>query len=284
MPHDVQIRPPLQQRVDPALHPSNRGRTNGYSQDMRQLAMEIRAQGHSNNPLITVMRAQHNYPSLLTENRWQELLNTLGHYRQCRHTGNNRATVLRDHDQILHVLYRLAYPKATQAEINAFLYRANFGNVMFRFYCASQITECENRVGLTRKRGSTTAYQALLPRNVFWRWRYWNMAYPLGIADIRQQDLIDLDECGIEMSTADRKIGKAYIGKRVSQTGLYSKSEKWNLLLAISGDPNGNRWYEMWTGEGTTGERMIDFIRTIINEIGNGTPARRRCFIMDNLR
>jgi hypothetical protein len=110
------------------------------------------------------------------------------------------------------------------------------------------------------------------------------MAYPFGIADIRRQDLIDLDECGIEMSTADRKIGKAYIGKRVNQTGLYSKSEKWNLLLAISGDPNGNRWQEMWTGEGTTGERMIGFIQTIVNQIGNGTPARRRCFIMDNLQ
>ena len=46
-----------------------------------------------------------------------------------------------------------------------------------------------------------------------------------------------MDKCGVELSTADRSIGKAYIGKSVKQSGLYSKSDKWNLLLAIYGDP-----------------------------------------------
>ena len=95
---------------------------------------------------------------------------------------------------------------------------------------------------------------------------------------------LDLDECGVELSTAERGIGKAYVGKRVKQAGLYSKSDKYNLLLAISGDPAGHRWRDIWTGEGTTGDRMIEFIETIINDLGPGTPARRYCFIMDNLR
>ena len=34
------------------------------------------------------------------------------------------------------------------------------------------------------------------------------MAY--GIADIRRQDMIVLDECGVEMTDADRSLGKAY--------------------------------------------------------------------------
>jgi hypothetical protein len=39
----------------------------------------------------------------------------------------------------------------------------------------------------------------------------------------------------------------------------------------------------MWTGEGTTGTRMITFIQRIINDIGPGTAQRRYCFTMDNL-
>ena len=34
---------------------------------------------------------------------------------------------------------------------------------------------------------------------------------------------------------------------------------------------------------GTTGDKMIMFIEMILNTIGPGTPARRRCFTMDNL-
>ena len=140
----------------------------------------------------------------------------------------------------------------------------------------SQICEAEKIIGLTRKRGSTTAYQALRPINRQKRWMFWNLPYPYGIADIRRQDMIDLDECGVEMTDADWSLGKAYIGHRVSQPGPYSKSTKINLLLAISGDDNNRwRWREMWTGEGTTGTRMITFIQRIINDIGPGTAQRR---------
>ena len=283
--HVIPQRPPLQQRTPPTPHPSGPGRSNGYSKEMRELIMTVRAIGLSNDPLITHLRALRVFPSMRTEQRWVDLVDQLGHFRKCRHTENDRATVLRDHDLILLALYRLAYPKATAAEINAFLFRANFGNLMFRFYDPSQISKAEKRIGLTRKVGSTTAYQAMLPINRQKRWCYWNLPYPYGIADIRRQDLIDLDECGIELSTAERDIGKAYVGERVQQEGLYSQTDKWNLLLAICGDPNNPlRWRDLWTGEGTTGRRMINFIQTILTQIPPGSAARRYCFIMDNLR
>jgi len=207
----------------------------------------------------------------------------LGHYRPCRRNGNVRANVLRDHNLLLLVLYRIVFPKAKIAEINAFLYRANYGNIDFRFYSPSQISEAEKRMGLTTKRGSTTAYQALLPINRQKRWIYWNMPYPFGIANIRRRDIFDLDECGVFVETASRGIGKSYIGLRVGQAGPYSKGEKWNLLLGISGDENGHRWRDIWLEGGTTNEKMINFIATILNDIGPGTPERRRCFTMDNL-
>ena len=38
--------------------------------------------------------------------------------------------------------------------------------------------------------------------------------------------MIDLNECGIKLKTAERSNGKAYIGERVNQEGLYSKTDK----------------------------------------------------------
>lgn len=46
----------------------------------------------------------------------------------------------------------------------------------------------------------------------------------MGIVDIRRQDMIDLDEFGVELQTADRHHGNAFVGKMVSQSGPYQKS------------------------------------------------------------
>ena len=285
MPHDMPQRPPPQTRVAPVPHPSGPGRGAGYSQDMREMARAVEAAGDSNTPVFDQLRELRQYPAVRTSRRYVALEEKHGHCRPCRRTGNKRASVFHDHDLLLLALYRITFPKCTAAELNAFLYRANYGSLDFRFYSASQITEAEQRIGLTRKSGSTTAYQALLPINKQKRWMFWNLPYPYGIADIRRQDLIDLDECGFELKSADRGIGKAYVGKRCKQSGLYSKTEKYNLLLAISGDPvNALRWRDIWTAEGTTGDRMVGFIKKIIGDIGPGTPQRRYCFIMDNLR
>lgn len=287
MPHDIPQRPPLQTRLGEAPHPSGPGRGDGYSQDMRGFVMELQSAGESSNPIFEQLRAlASKFPSKRSGFRWKAQEKTLGHTLPCRRTGNKRAEVFHDHNLLLLALYRITYPKSTAAEVNAFLYKANYGSLDFRFYSASQITIAEQRIGLTRKRGSTTAYQAYLPINKQKRWMFWNLPFPYGIADIPREELIDLDECGIELSSADRKIGKAYVGKRCQQSGLYSKTDKLNLLLAISGDhENPMRWRDIWTGEGTTGNRMADFIRKIIKDLAAlDTPSCRFCFIMDNLR
>jgi len=285
MPFQIPQRPPLQTNVETKPHPSGPGRGDGYSQDMRELALFMK-QEDMYNPMTAILRDFRMYPSEHTVTRWENKRSSIGHSIPCRQTGNSRASVFHNHDLFLLALYRLAYPKAMASEINAFLYNANYGSLEFRFYSAPQITYAEQRIGLTRKTGSTTAYQALLPINKQKRWMFWNLPFPLGIADILRRDLIDLDECGIELSTADRSIGKSYIGRRIKQSGLYSKSDKLNLLLAISGDDNNPmRWRDIWTGEGTTGNRMIEFVRRIIVDIDSlGEENRRYCFIMDNLR
>ena len=85
------------------------------------------------------------------------------------------------------------------------------------------------------------------------------------------------------MSSANRKIGKLYIVKRARQSGLYIRTEKWTLRLAILGDPNGDRWLDYWNGEGADALKMIEFMRYTIADIGLGTVRRRCCFTMDSL-
>ena len=235
MPFTIPQRPLLQTNVAVNPHPSGPGHGDGYSRDLRKLALFMKDEDME-NPMTAQLHEYRVYPVQRTVDRWSRKVVLFGHARQCHRTGNYRATVFHNHDLFLLALYRLAFPKAMASEINAFLYNADYSSLVFRFYSAPQITYAEQRIGLTRKTGSTTAYQAFLPINKQKRWMFWNLPYPLGIADIRRQDMIDLDECGIEPSTADRSIGNAYLGRRVKQSGLYLKSDKLNQLLAISGD------------------------------------------------
>jgi hypothetical protein len=103
------------------------------------------------------------------------------------------------------------------AEVNAFLYQANYGNMYFHFYSISQITEAKIRIGLSRKKGGTIAYQALLPINRQKHWMFWNLPYPYGTANIWQQVLIALDECGVKVQSGDCLWWKAQVGKWVSE-------------------------------------------------------------------
>ena len=130
----------------------------------------------------------------------------------------------------------------------------------------------------------------MYPINLQKRWDYWNLPYPLGIADIRRSQIIDLDECGMYMeSTANRKHGKAVVGLRVNEVGPYSKSEKWNLLLAVCGeDPidgqeASRRWAEVWVEGGTTVNRFLSFMEDLLDDIGYAEEDNFFVFTIDNL-
>ena len=135
-------RPGLQTRREEEQHPSQ-GAGNPYSQDMRSLVMFIQEQGDENNneiaDFIHALRTEHVYPSEITERRWNNLNMDLGHVRPCKRTGNQFSARLTGQNLILLAMYRVVYPKAIASEVNAFLYRANFGNPTFRFYSPSHI-------------------------------------------------------------------------------------------------------------------------------------------------
>ena len=74
----------------------------------------------------------------------------------------------------------------------------------------------------------------------------------------------------------------------MKEPGPYSKLEKWNLLLAVLGERGvpgtpSRRWRKLWLDGGTTVGKMVEFMTSILADIGQGTPRRRYCFTMDNL-
>ena len=234
-------RPPTKKAHKRTPHPSE-GKGFAYAEDFRIYALSRYALGREDH-VTHQLRASRSYPSRRTIRRHLQRLQSLGHLRRFRRTGNKRATVLRGYALYLLMLYRVVFPKAQLSQVNAFLFNA-LGRQ--RFFHPSQIFKAEDRLGLSRKRGSTTAKQAMLPRNILIRHNYWNMPYPFGIADIRRQDLIDLDESGIFLETADMKIGKAFFGRRVKEIGNYGHGKRINFLFAITGSQQAERWMDLW--------------------------------------
>jgi len=275
-------RPAARTAVRRVHHPSL-GRGNAYSHDLRLFVMRAYDLGQGNAPILAQLRNSRLLPQRSTVNRWRNRRLTLGHLRRFRRQGNRYATVLRGRSLFNLAYYRILYPKATAAELNVFLFYATG-----RLYNPSQITRAEQRLGLSRKRGSTTARQANHPRNLQWRHNYWTLPYPFGMVGIRRDDIIDLDECGVFVESCNRNHGKAAICRRVREEGNYGHSAKLNVLMAISGAPGtlaaqAERWVMTWTHGGTTTARFIQFIQKILADIGQGNPLRRRVFTMDNL-
>ena len=74
----------------------------------------------------------------------------------------------------------------------------------------------------------------------------------------------------------------------MNEPGPYSKTEKWNFLMAVCGEEGvlGNpsrRWMKIWTEGGTTLEKFYEFIEEILMDIGPAGPGNWVCFTMDNL-
>ncbi len=240
---------------------------------------------HLRNPLILDWRQRCLWPHRSTVYRWTQRRQNEGHFCPYRRTGNARATVLRGLEEVQLAWLMCCYPRINAAETNTFLYHVNGQR---RFYHPSQIYRAQQRIGLSKKRASTTAMQAALPINQQRRWSYWNLPYPFGIADIVTDDLIDIDEAAVFEESANRSSGKCHLSVRCRDDGIYGHSTKTNVLLAISGEHatphrDASRWLDMWEDGGTTTTRFVAFIQRIIRHIGQGTAHRRRCFIMDNL-
>ena len=276
------IRPPLKTHRSQVQHASL-GLGKPYPRETRDIVIWRHTNGlPRTDPVLRLMQASKEYPCDRTISRYILQYRAVVHVIPFRRTGNNRAQRdVKGTDLISLALHRSIRPKSRIYEVKAFVHMVNPANAV---YSDSQICRAEARLGLTRKKGSTTAFQAYLPINVLKRQNYFRMDYPGGIANIDPRDVIDIDEAGIHLESQDRSFGKTVEGDRCDQAGHYNRSERLNTLLGISGDDAiASRWVNTWSGEGTTLFRFSTFLDEVLNDLDVRFPGRVFCFVMDNL-
>ncbi len=115
-------------------------------------------------------------------------------------------------------------------------------------FCPAAVVEAEHLLGLRRNASSTTCKKAFLLLNNHKRFVFWNQNYPLGQADVRTQDMIDIDEAGFKIEHTNPNLGKTVSWLQCYLEGEYNHNKKVSCLMAILGDRNYNmEWHDVWS-------------------------------------
>mmetsp|Transcript_19786 Transcript_19786/g.24954 ORF Transcript_19786/g.24954 Transcript_19786/m.24954 type:complete len:124 (+) Transcript_19786:2-373(+) len=86
------------------------------------------------------------------------------------------------------------------------------------------------QLDISLKVTSTEAIQASLPINLMKRQIFWSSPIPFGVAGVDRRNLIDVDECGIEIERVNRGYGHSAQGIRIVKAGHYSKAPELLVL------------------------------------------------------
>jgi hypothetical protein len=143
-----------------------------------------------------------------------------------------KCTALVELDLLLMCPYLTAYPSASLDEVVIHIINNGGGA-----YDHQMISRCMAKIELTKKRGSTEAYQAFMPHNILCLQRIWTMPPPVGVFGQQQKKLIDTDECGISLEKTNKGIGHAHTTIQVRKP--YTKDTKWTVVICgiEPGDP-----------------------------------------------
>jgi hypothetical protein len=220
--------------------------------------------------------------------RWRERMLAF------RATGNKTSSTLVGEDQLLMVFLLFAYPAAQEDEIAAFIYDSGG-----KIYERSQISKRLKELKMTKKKGSTEAYQAFTERNILKCRRFWSHPPPLGVVGIPRSRLIDVDECGFDISQTNRTSGHGHTTIRLRKPGHYSRDTKLTIIMAVeAGDPtippnvygstaHPRRWIRIDQDAGTSAVEFANFCDMVCSQIeGQPLPNNgdaHRYFIWDNL-
>ena len=151
---------------------------------------------------------------------------------------------------------------------------------------------------MTKKRASTEAYQAFLPRNIRKFRRFWTQPPPIGINGIRRSLLIDVDEFDIDLTKTARKFGHSHCSLRIRKAGHFTRDTRIHVVIAIEpGDPNlplnarGSvgrprkwiRFYDVGTFDEARFVAFVDYVCADLEMHPVSQDDRTRVFIWDNL-
>jgi hypothetical protein len=150
-------------------------------------------------------------------------------------SGNSFAThEIHGQDLVNLVLYWMVHPKVYIDEVCTYVHNCNPANPP---YSQTQIYRAGLQLGLFWKAASSTSDLAYSPANLFKRYKYWNQAFPEGIAGESMQDLIDIEESGYRLNSQDCSFGKVTREKCCDARSKYKNGNRGvNLLMAILGN------------------------------------------------
>jgi hypothetical protein len=92
-----------------------------------------------------------------------------------------------------------------------------------RIFNEPAVSKALVRLGYTMKVTSTVAYQAFTEVNMIKRRLFWTRSYPVGIRGTPKSRLIDADEFGVHLNSANRKYGSAPKGLKIRKPGNYDR-------------------------------------------------------------
>ena len=147
-------------------HPSRGGA--GYSEAYREQAI---AQYDAGVPSHLIGPCERSI------RRWRARQAQLGTCRPYERQGNHEMLRFRSGDLALLIHCRLTFPKAHADEVRAYI--ANYSPHQ-SLYSRQDIHDMEERLEMTRKRGSSPALQSLLPLNMMRRRLFWSEPPPVG--------------------------------------------------------------------------------------------------------
>jgi hypothetical protein len=263
----------LRTKVKP--HPG-RGGSDGYEVWFR---MDQIARNRAGLPITA---------SISSINRWKKRL------MPYRKTGNRSRRKLVGTDLLNLVFFLIAHPDALLEEMAIFLYNEGAAEV----YSTRLISKRLKELGVSKKKASIEAFQALRP-DVLWKEHcFWNFGPPLGICGVRRRMLLDIDEFCMTLQKVNRKKGWALTCHRVRKHGHYKVGNSLTCLVGIEPGSelvpagqrgsieNPRRWCKCIQNGGTTINIFRDFVDEICRDI-EAAPIpvvdNHRIFLWDNL-
>ena len=188
-------------------------------------------------------------------------------------TGGRQRSQLVGRDLLLLMICIFIFPTATADEIAAFIVN-NGGGVYERRTISSRLKDMD----ITRKIGSTRAFQAFLSINIQRKLDFFNQPPSVGVHGLRRRVFIDFDETGIFLEMTNRKRGFAHVSIRIRKPGFYTKSQKLTVICAVEArDPtlhpnqdgsiaNPRRWYWISQDPGPDQQRFSQFVDRVLTD------------------
>jgi len=209
-----------------------------------------------------------------------------------KRTGNKKKTFIEGEHLFILAAYKRIFPHAKAAQCALFI---SIHSTDGRVFTNTQIHNALKLLGMTRKKGSTTAYQAFTPRNEYLYDCFISFNFPAGIKNVPRRLLMDGDECSFQVGDIGQSYGHAVKGLRVRKMGNYGRGgSKIVVIMFIEpGDPTLDPtqlgsiarpriWYRVSKDKGTSSDAYESFLANyVFNKMRPNEP--KRCLMHDNL-